>query len=279
MRTEHLTADQRESYERDGYVVLPAVFTTDEVAEMAREADRVAELLIDASIATGARSPRLDLQRRDDHVVLRKVQPMNDLSEVFTRYSSDDRLLGPMRDVLGCEPVLMEEKLNYKQVLPSDPGIDAGDEGESFPFHTDIAFFILDGYPLETMSSALTIDETTPDNGPLRVLPGSHRKLDWPHHDGWPPRVREDAIPQDELVDLLAPPGSVMLFHSALVHASSENTTDRPRRLMIFSHHPETHPMEPDKRNRHLREAGREHERRFRELVESGAYKRGYRMS
>lgn len=279
MRTDHLTTEQLEGYERDGYIVLPAVFAPEEVAEMAAEADRVAQLLIEASIVTGERSPRLDLQRRGSSVMLRKVQPINDVSEAFARYSSDDRLLGPMRDLLGCEPVLMEEKLNYKQVLPADPGVEAGDEGESFPFHTDIAFFLLDGYPLETLSSAITIDESTPDNGPLRVLPGSHRTLEWPHHEGWPPRVREDAIPMDEVVDLLAPPGSVMLFHSALVHASSENTTNRPRRLMIFSHHPETHETEPDKRNRHLREAGRDHEQRYRDALSAGAPRPGYRLA
>ena len=274
----HLSDEQRDTYERLGYVVLPAVFEPDEIDQMAKEADRIAERVIEASMATGERSPRLDLQRRDGRTVLRKVQPLNDISDVFARYSADERLIGPMREILGCEPVLMEEKLNYKQLITDAPGVEAGDEGESFPFHTDLAFFVLDGYPSETLSSALSIDETTPDNGPLRVLPGSHHRLDWPYEEGWPPRIREDAIPMSDVVDVIAPAGSVMLFHSALIHASSENTTDGPRRIMIYSHYPETHDIEADARNKALREAGRAHEARYDELVAAGAHTPGYRL-
>lgn len=278
MNTTTLTAAQREAYERDGYVVLPAVFTPDEIAEMTAEADRLAELTVNASIATGELSPRLDVQRRGGHVILRKVQPVSDISEVLTRYTGDERLVGPLRQILGCDPVLMEEKLNYKQILPGPPPIEASVEGEAFPFHTDLAFFYLDGYPVETLSSAITMDEMTADNGPLRMLPRSHTRLDWPLQGGWPPWIRDDAIPHDELVDVLAPAGSVLIFSSALVHASSENRTPNPRRLLIFSHYPETHDVEPDKRNRHLREAGSAHERRYTELLARGAYSPAFRM-
>ncbi|HVE93265.1 MAG TPA: phytanoyl-CoA dioxygenase family protein, partial [Actinomycetota bacterium] len=65
-------------------------------------------------------------------------------------------------------------------------------------------------------------------------------------------------------------PGSVMVFHSALVHASSPNRTQSPRRLMIYSHYPSTHVVEPDKRNRHLREAGQDHEREYSAALERG---------
>jgi ectoine hydroxylase-related dioxygenase (phytanoyl-CoA dioxygenase family) len=265
-----LTADQLAQYEEDGYLVLPALFSDEEVAEMAAEADRLAAYQVAVSLTLGTTSPRLDVQRRDGQVVLRKIQPVNDISPTFTKFSEDERLVRPLSDILGCAPVLMEEKLNYKQVLPGNPSVVTGDDpDESFPFHTDIAYFWLDGYPMSTLSSAITIDETTIDNGPIVVVPGSHKRK-WPHQEGWPPVLAPGAVREDETVAVLAPPGSVMIFHSALVHASSANRTATPRRLMILSHHPETHEVEPDKRNRHLRLAAHEAEQRYEETPLEG---------
>jgi ectoine hydroxylase-related dioxygenase (phytanoyl-CoA dioxygenase family) len=218
------------------------------------------------------------VQRRGDGVVLRKLQPVNDVSPVFARYASDDRLLQPLRDLLGCEPILMEEKLTYKQVLPGNPEVVTGNEpDESFPFHSDFAYYRYDGYPAETLSSAICIDETTPDNGPMLVVPGSHLR-EWPLQPEWPPLVADGLVRADECVPVLAPAGSVCIFHSQLVHGSRRNNTLAPRRVMVFSHFPETHVIEPDKRNRELRRAGQQYEEQYEALVYSGAEVPEYRL-
>lgn len=273
-----LTASQRQFYEEEGYLVLPGVFNKREITQMANEATRLAQWQVAISLALGKPTPRLDVQRRGNEVVLRKIQPVNDVSPVFAKYSYDERLLRPLRELLGCEPVLMEEKLNYKQVLPGNPDVVTGAlEDESFPFHTDMAYFWFDGYPRETVSSAITIDETTLDNGPIRVVPCSHRR-EWPVREGWPPLVAQGAVRDEDSVPLLAPAGSIFIFHSCLVHASSANTTNKPRRVIIFSHYPETHVVEFDKRNRELRKAGQAAEDRYEELVYSGAEVPEYRL-
>lgn len=273
-----LTDKQLKQYDEDGFLVLPAVFNRREISAMANEATRLAQWQVAISLALGEPTPRLDVQRRDGQVVLRKIQPVIDVSPVFARFSKDERLIGPLRQILECEPVLMEEKLNYKQVLPGSPDVVTGDErDESFPFHTDIAYFWLDGYPLETLSSAITIDEQTAENGPIVVVPGSHKR-DWPHKPGWPPVLADDAVRHDDCVPILAPAGSVVVFHSALVHASSQNRTPDPRRIMIFSHYPATHRVEYDKRNRDLRRRGQMAEERYEELVYSGASVPEYRL-
>jgi len=273
-----LSEEQHSRYQQDGYLVLPAVFNKREVGQMANESSRLAQWQVSISLALGGPTPRLDVQRRNGNVVLRKIQPVNDVSPVFTKYSGDERLVRPLRDLLGCEPVLMEEKLNYKQLLPGNPDVVTGEEGDdSFPFHTDLAYFWLDGYPAETLSSAITIDATTEENGPICVVPGSHRR-DWPIRTDWPPVLVDGAVGDDEAVPLLAPAGSVFIFHSALVHASAPNRTDAPRRLIIFSHYPCTHEAEADKRNRDLRLAGQAAEDRYEELVYSGAAVPEYRL-
>ena len=269
-----LTAEQLETYERDGYVVLPALFSPDELQAARDEADRLADELVNASIALGRISPRLDLRRDAEGTVLLKIQPVGDISVVFAALERDPRLLDPMRELLGCEPLLLEEKLNGKERL----GVPLDDLGlrewaPEFPWHTDMHYFFFDGYPDTTLSSAIALDECTEENGPLRFIPGSHTKHDWPVRTEWPPDLAAGAVDDSLGVPLICPAGTVVLFHSRVVHASSPNRTTKPRRLIIYSHFPETHAVEPDARNRHLRTAGREHESEYAELLEAGSYR------
>lgn len=265
-----LTAEQRQSYDRDGYVVLPAVFTPAETAAMAAESDRLVDLLVNASLATGEVSPRLDLRSRDEVPVLLKVQPLADVSELLEQVSQDDRLLQPMRDLLGCEPLMLEEKLNGKELLDCDLGVlPLRPAAPAFPFHTDYHYFYLDGYPPETLSSAVAIDRCTKENGALRVVPGSHRR-EWPLASEWPPYLDEGSFPESDQVYLECPAGTVVVFDSRLAHASSPNTTTEPRRLLIYSHYPATHEVAADARNRPLREAGQAHEARYDQALADG---------
>lgn len=265
-----LTSEQRESYERDGYIVLPAVFSLEETAAMAAESDRLADLLVNASLAVGEVSPRLDLRSRDEGPVLLKIQPLADVSRLLEQVSQDDRLLQPMRDLLGCEPLMLEEKLNGKELLDCDlGGLPVRPASPGFPFHTDYHYFYLDGYPPETLSSALAIDRCTKENGALRVVPGSHLQQ-WPLASEWPPYLDEASFPEHDQVYLDCPAGTVVVFDSRLAHASSPNRTTDPRRLLIYSHYPSTHDVLPDARNRPLREAGQAHEARYAQALEDG---------
>src|SRR5438045_388913 len=101
--THTLSADQRAAYERDGYVVLPGVFGEAELAALRDESDRLVDLLVNASLALGETSPRLDLRTDEAGPVLLKIQPLSDVSTLFRAIANDDRLLDPMRDLLGCE--------------------------------------------------------------------------------------------------------------------------------------------------------------------------------
>src|SRR5688572_30827369 len=119
MKDTHLTPEQREQFKCDGYLVIPAAFNGAEVQRMQEEADRILELILNSSLALNRRSRRLDcLTRPNGTLSVRKIQPINDLSDYFTQISNDARLLDPMRDIMQDEPILMEEKLNYKQPLP-----------------------------------------------------------------------------------------------------------------------------------------------------------------
>jgi ectoine hydroxylase len=222
------------------------------------------------------------VQAKDGKLNVQKIQPINDLSPYLKAVSQDERLLGPLRQLMGGhEPILMEEKLNYKQLLHREVDLSpfnmSGSE-DAFPLHHDWGYYRQQGYPGETLSSAISIDDSTPDNGPLRVIPGTH-KTEWPLIDPDPTHGRgeiaEEIFEGVGRVQCLAPGGSVMLFHSKLVHDSTTNATGQPRRIMIYSHYPAYHRAEEDQRNRATREKAQAQEESYRQKVLAGQYTEG----
>jgi len=280
------------AFGRDGYLLIESAFTDHELDTFREAADRILELSINATVALGRRHPRLDAKLHDDGTVtVRKIQPINDLDPRLAAIAADERLLGPLRQLMGDEPILMEEKLNPKQTIDtrhvdlsvlaeSSFNREVGMEG--FHPHHDWGYYRQQGYPENTLSSALAIDECA-GRGPLRVIPGSHL-IDAPMADDDPESgsgvVVEGFFSTDDLVPLDVPAGSVMLFHAKLVHDSEPNRSGRPRRVMIYSHYPRSHDPDgdPDRRNGPVRESSREFEQRYRDLVDSGAVTPGLRM-
>ena len=229
---------------------MPSVFDSDEVRSMAEEADFILELVINSTLCNDRQSGRLDIRRTaSKRMIVRKIQPIIDLSLVLAKFSDDPRLIEPIEQFMGDTPVLMEEKLNYKQPVSVEYDFRVPREDDGFPIHNDWAYYKMTGYPSAVISSALTIDESFRDNGPIQVFPGSHRKH--VEHD----RVRNGlevpvgTVRIDDAVPILAPAGSVMFFHSQLIHTSAPNTTNGSRRMMIYSHYPAAADMGIDVRN------------------------------
>lgn len=265
----NLSLAQVAEFEKRGYITLPAAFNRDELDILRSEAERILHLVIGSSVVTGEWNARMDLTERDGRIEFRKLQPVNDLSDPIRRASEDERLVGPLRQLMGAEPVLMEEKLNYKQSLECPELLEkfhprSGDD--RFPLHHDWGYYRANGYPREIISSAICIDECTPDNGPIRVIAGSHlheyplKEVSASSGNG---EVVDAGFTEADRVDIAAPAGSIFLFHSMLLHDSKPNLTGRPRRIMIYSHYPATYCFLEDARNGRGRSEGQKVEARM----------------
>ena len=269
----HLDPGQTAAFERDGYLILPGIFDADEVAAMRKDADFILELIVNSSLANARQSRRLDIRRKPDGtMIVRKIQPIVDLGLDLARFSRDDRLLGPMAELMGDEPVLMEEKLNYKQPVPSMEAFRVPPDDDRFPIHNDWAYYRVNGYPQEIVSSALTMDDCHEGNGPIRVFPGTHKR----HVDHLRVRngleVPPGTVDLGQSVSVLAPAGSVMLFHSCLIHTSGPNDSGEPRRMMIYSHYPKAAALGFDIRNGPNRLHESPWEWRYQRMKASGAF-------
>lgn len=110
--------------------------------------------------------------------------------------------------------------------------------GKETPWHQDGDYYPI--RPLETITIWMALDDVTPENGPLRMIPGSHkqRKL-FSHH--W----EENADLSINLVcdsehfdastaeDLLLEAGQVSFHDVYMTHGSKPNRTDKRRAAFV----------------------------------------------
>jgi len=233
-----VTDDHVDELRERGYTVVEGAFE-DDLGALRQAADDILELVVNSSLANDRTSGRLALVEDEDGQMVKKVQPVADLSRTVSGIGTDERLLEPMRQFMSEEPRLMEEKLNYKQPLPERiEGLETNRPSEAWPVHADWAYFRAQDYPQDVVSSAVVLDDLTAANGTMRLWPGTN--------DGFVEHERTDnglEVPPErvaeEEADLLeAPAGSLVLFDSLVWHDSSPNDTDEPRRLLIYSHYP-----------------------------------------
>lgn len=74
----------------------------------------------------------------------------------------------------------------------------------------------------------LHLDDSTPDNGPLRVIPNSHRDGTLSPHDI--DLIRESS----EEIQLTVERGGIVAFRPLLLHASSKSRATDNRRILRF---------------------------------------------
>jgi len=87
---------------------------------------------------------------------------------------------------------------------------------------------------LETMVAVrVHLDASTPENGPLRVVVGSHRLGRLSAADA--ARVRES----NPVEMCLVPAGGALVLRPLMLHASSKSRSSRPRRVLHFLFGPE----------------------------------------
>jgi len=245
---------------------------------MRTAADRVLELIINSSLANDRTSGRLALvEGEDGSQMVKKIQPINDLSRTFTEIAQDERLLEPMRAYMDDEPRLMEEKLNYKQPLPKRvEGLDTNRPSEAWPVHSDWAYFRAQDYPQEVVSSAVALDDLTAENGTMRLWPGTNDEFVEHERTDNGLEVPPHIVEGEDAVTIEAPAGSLLLFDSVVWHDSSPNLTDGPRRLMIYSHYPgsigEDRGIVEDERNAPTRRRESPYEWRYQERKDQGEF-------
>ena len=242
--SQDLDQEQREQFHEKGYVFTPGFLPGETIETLRHEANDLLEILVNVSLARGE-NIRLSLVQPPDgeRQSLRKVQPYLDLSSTFFDFATSDGILEPLRQLYDDEPVLHvpSSKINYKQPLPEPiEGLEYSKRTDRFPIHSDWGYYKRNDYPQEVTTTIVFLDDVKEDSGPLQIWPGTHtEELEHESID-----IGRQVVPGElegyESETLLGPAGSVLTFDSRLVHSSSPNESDRPRKFAIFTHYPES---------------------------------------
>ena len=219
-----LTDAQLGEFEREGYLFLPGVFSPEEAAYLRREADACYAL------------DREEVWRESSGVA-RSAFAAQTYNEGFRRLGRHPRLIEPVMQILQGQIYMHQYKVNAKAAF----------EGEIWQWHQDYGTWQREDDMPEprAMNIALFLDEVTAVNGPLMFIPKSHRlgvlpaghDLETTSYPLW--ALSRETITRlaDEggIVAPTGPAGSVLMFHSCLVHASAPNISPWSRTIVYLS--------------------------------------------
>ena len=223
-----LNAEQRQSWERDGFVILPGFAPPETLAAMR---SRIVELVraADAGDSIGAAYtvPETALASHElPEERTSKVFRLHRSEAVFRSFAEDASLLDCVQDLIGPDLDCFLSQFIFK--LPGALGQ---------PWHQDAFYFPFDRGP--QVGVWLAVTDATRDNGPLWVLPGSHREN---VHPVVADRREHANFAYVEIVDhdmsdaqpVLMKAGDLLLFHSHLMHRSTDNVSGCERAAMVY---------------------------------------------
>jgi ectoine hydroxylase-related dioxygenase (phytanoyl-CoA dioxygenase family) len=223
-----LSTEQRAGYERDGYVVVEELVSADEVAalrERVREYTHGGRPTDRLRIQVEPRVQRGEMSVSHPGDGVRKIDGLVEGDDLFRALGLHPKIVAILDQILGPDLKMFRNSLLLK---PPEVGSQKG-------WHQDSPYWPIE--PMALCSCWFPLDDATPENGCMAVLPGWHRRDPLPHVSVTDDYViREDAI--DPAAGLLVPmrAGSGLFFHSLLPHYTAPNRSDRWRRAIALSY-------------------------------------------
>jgi len=211
-------------YKSNGVCVVKGLLDTNEIELLQKEASRLWSDQKDLNSLNLRVGTRKDLDGKD---VLERLDPVVDISKIFSDLNEDERILKLAEIALGEKVMVMKEKLIYK--WPGSSGYGA---------HRDGAYFkVSENAPEsnEILSIIIALDKVDAENGATKFYPTL--------------RFKELASPAEEARDIddaeiegepfLMPelnPGDIVLFDGNMPHSSDFNKSQRTRRIYIITY-------------------------------------------
>jgi ectoine hydroxylase len=225
-----LAPEQLAQFDRDGYLFFPGRFTPAEMKTLTDEVPRLYAMERPENVREkGSRSVRTNFAA---HLY----------SKPFATLARHPRMVEPVEQLLGEKLYMHQFKINGKAAF----------DGDVWQWHQDYGTWLNDDLMPEprAMNVAIFLDEVNEFNGPLMFIPGSHKlgalpaghDLTTTSYPLW--TIDNAAIAQlveqaggrrGGIVAPKGPAGSMIMFHSCLVHASSSNLSPFDRVAVYLS--------------------------------------------
>lgn len=232
-----LTKAQSDAYERNGYLHLEGFFSPEEVRKLKAEM----QLFKEACAARNAP----EIVREPGGTEIRSIFAVHESNDEFRSLSMHRKLRRIVDYLLGSGVYVHQSRINFK------PGF----RGKEFYWHSDFeTWHVEDGMPsMRALSCSIALDDNYPFNGPLMVVPGSHKTFvscvgrTPDDHYKQSLRKQEYGVPDnDSLAKLVkdggidtpvGKAGSIVLFDCNLMHGSNSNITPFSRNniFLVFN--------------------------------------------
>ena len=220
---------RRETFETNGVVIVPELFSQDDIALIRKtftdqvEADPSYSRL-DNHIASD------DILSRYPRFVHPHRHPEKEAGAMSRKLMVDSRVMGVVNDLIG--PAWGAQSMFYFKPPTA--------RGQAF--HQDNHF--LRAYPESCLATWIAVDDADAENGGLIIYPGTHKYDLMCHGESDQSKYFNTSAvsnlpPHIQPIQTSLKAGDAMFFHGHIVHGSNSNSTkDRFRRSLIFHHCP-----------------------------------------
>ena len=225
-----LSTTQVNQFNKDGYLYLENAIPADTLltlqlefrqwVEESKKYDQPYGVTID-------NRPRFDIEpgHCPDKPALRRISSPIEISDTYLDVMRNNSALDAVVDILGPNIKFENAKINSKQ-----PG-----SATQIKYHQD---FLFEPHSNDDMITVLFfIDEVTEDNGPLEVVPGTHKGQLYEHwHDGVFTGSVSDTVAAEiktRAIPCYGSAGSACLMHTRLLHGSAPNLSQNPRTIFV----------------------------------------------
>lgn len=219
-----LTQEQIDLYDKDGYIKVEAVITTEEVAALRRVTDE----FVEKSREVSEHNDIFDLEpgHSPTNPRVRRIKNPCLYHTVYDQTLRHPNILGIVAQLIGSGIRYNGHKLNMKYP----------EFGSPVEWHQDWAFYPHTNDDL--LAVGVVIDDMTVENGVLMVLPGSHKGPTLDHHQNgaFVGAVTEPSFTPEGAVPIEIKAGGITIHHVRALHGSAPNTSDKPRRLLLFQY-------------------------------------------
>ena len=210
-------------FQERGFSIVPGFLTRQRVDVLLKELNEICRGNTLAEHDENLVEMEPEQLQDGDHV--RRVYEPCSHNALFRQFSEDERLLDCVEQVFGPNLCFHYSKINMKP-----PEI-----GSIVEWHQDLTY-----YPLtntDSLAVLFYLDDTTVENGCLRLLPGCHRQPLFKHtRNGYFQGKIVENLDESRAVNAEGEAGTAIFMHGLTPHASATNRSSLPRRTLILSY-------------------------------------------
>jgi hypothetical protein len=220
-----LSQTQRECYFEQGYLLLEGIVPMEWVERLRS----VTDAMVERSRVLSKSDAVFDLEpgHKAEAPRLRRLTSPVEQHPAYWEFASTSILTDIVADLVGPDVKFHHSKLNFKW---------AGG-GEEVKWHQDITYWPHTNY--SPLTAGVYLHDCGPDQGPLMVVPGSHRGELFSQYDDadvWVGCLSEadvKTVPTETADELTGPAGSITIHNCRVVHGSRPNLSDQGRPLLL----------------------------------------------